>query len=99
MKHMSVLEYNYKLNLGKTNLITNVGRTTYVRQTIYERTSVDQSADGRRLLDHLTILNYKLVNLLKTIVIHFTSDTDRVYFVKLNRTVFYFLPQYYFAAT
>ena len=35
-----LMEYKYKLNYGKTYLITNEGRTTYVRQTIYERTSV-----------------------------------------------------------
>ena len=53
---LDLLEYNYKLNLGKTDLITNVGRTTNVRQKIYERTSVNQSADGRQILENLKIL-------------------------------------------
>ena len=79
-----MLEYNYKLHLVKTDLITYKGRTTYARQTIYERTSVDKRADGRRLLDLLTILKDNLVKLLETIVLHFPIDTDRVYFVKLN---------------
>ena len=51
---------------------------SYVRQKIYEPTSVGQSAYGRRPLEHLTILKDNLVNLLDTIVLHFTSDTDRV---------------------
>ena len=80
----TMLEYKYILHLGKTDLITDEGRTTYFRQTIYEPTSVYQSADGRRLLDLLTILKDNLVNLSETIVLHFPSDTDRVYFVKLN---------------
>ena len=79
-----LLEYNYKLNLGKTDLITNEGRTTYIRHTIYKPTSIDQSADGRQLLEHLTLLKDNLVNLLETIGLHFPSDTDRVYFVKIN---------------
>ena len=79
-----LLEYNYKLHLGKTELIMNEGRTTYVRQTIYEHTSVDQSVNGRRLLEHLTILKDNLMNILETIVLHFPSDTNRVYFLKLN---------------
>ena len=70
--------------MGKTNLITYEGCTTYVRQTIYEPTSVDQSADGRRILELLTILKDNLVNLLETIVLHFPSDTDILYFLKLN---------------
>ena len=82
--HRSVLEYNYKLHLDKTDLITNKGRTRYVRQTIYEPTFIGQSADRRRILEHLIILKYNLVNLLETIVLHFPSDTNRVYFVKLN---------------
>ena len=79
-----VLEYNYILHLGKTNLIKDKGRMTYVRQTIYKPTSVGQSAYMRQLLEHLTKLKDNLVNLLETIVLHFPSDTDRVYFVKLN---------------
>ena len=71
--------------MGKTDLIKENGRTMNVRQTIYEPTSVCQSADRRRLLEHLTILKDILVNLLETIVLHFSSDTDRVYFVKLNK--------------
>ena len=84
MVYLKVLEYNYKVHLGKTDLITNEERTTYVRQTIYEHTAVDQSADGRRLLEHLTILQDNLVNLLEKIVLHFPCDTNIVYFVKLN---------------
>ena len=79
-----VLEYNYIPFFGKTDLIKDKGRTTYATQTIYEPTYVGQGADGRRLLEHLTILKDNLVNLLETIVLHFPSDTDRVYFVKLN---------------
>ena len=66
----------------------NEGRTMYVRQTIYEHTSVNQSDDGRRLLEHLTILKDNLVNLLETIVLHFPSDTNIVYFVKLNTSIY-----------
>ena len=79
-----LLEYNYIINLGKTDLIKDKGRTTYVRQKIYKLASVGQSADRRRLLEHLKILKDNLVNLLDTIVLHSTSDTDRIYFVKLN---------------
>ena len=71
-----MLEYNYKLNLGKTDLITNVGSTTYVRHTIYKPTSVNQSADVRQILDKLKILKDNLVNLLETIVLHFPSDKN-----------------------
>ena len=71
-----MLEYNYILHLGKTDLIRDKGRTPYVRQTIYEPTPIGQSADGRRLLEHLTILKDNLVNLLETIVLHFPSDKD-----------------------
>ena len=52
---MSVLEYKYIPHLAKTDLIKYKVRTAYVRQTIYEHTYVGQSADGMRLLDHLTI--------------------------------------------
>ena len=41
-------------------------------------------ADRRRLLDHLTILKDNLVNLIETIVLHFPSDIDLVYCMKLN---------------
>ena len=64
------MEYNYILHLGKTDLIKDKGRTKYVRQTIYEPTSVGQSAHGRRLLENLAILKDNLVNLLETIVSH-----------------------------
>ena len=80
----NMLEYNYILHLGKTDLIKGKGRTAYVRQTIYKPTSVGQSADGRRLLEHLTILKDNIVILSETIVLHFLSDTDRVNFVKLH---------------
>ena len=78
------MEYNYILHLGKTKSIKEKGRTTYGRQTINEPTSVGQSADRRRLLKHLTILKDNLVNLFKTTVLHFPSDTNRLLFVKLN---------------
>ena len=55
-----------------------------MRQTIYKPTSVGQSADGRRLLEHLTISKDNIVNLFETIVLHFRIDMDRLYFVKLN---------------
>ena len=32
------MEYNYKLHVGKTDLITNKWRKTYARQTIYKHT-------------------------------------------------------------
>ena len=78
-----VLEYKYILYLGRIDLIKVQGRTTYVRQTIYKPTYVGQSSDGRRILEHLTILKDNLVNLLErivlhfpSIVLHFPSDTD-----------------------
>ena len=79
-----MLEYNYILHLGKTDLIKDKGYTTYVRHTIYEPTSVGQSADRRQLLEHLTKLKDNLVNLLETIVLNFPSGANRLYFVKIN---------------